>query len=173
MTKLPTRLLAPAMMLLMLMTACAEPTASALTYPERALTAQAPRNAPLVTGGGQLVGEDWTETYGITARSDADGNVSGQVEMHIVGLPALHGNVTCLAVDGTSAWIGGMIQESQDEAIVPVGTQFWFRVQDNGPGQNPVDRFSSIRLGLPAAVCNERRAAQVPWLLERGNVIVR
>jgi hypothetical protein len=125
-----------------------------------------------VTGGGQLVGAGWTETYGINARLDAAGDVSGQVEMHIDGLPAVHGQVTCLAVDGNSAWIGGVVSHSQDETVVPAGMEFWFRVLDNGNG-NPPDRISTIRLGLPAATCNERRPVMVPWLLERGNLVVR
>lgn len=138
-----------------------------------ALASHASSNSHLVTGGGQIVGADFKETYGITARIDALGNVSGQVEMHIAGLPAIHGSVTCLAVDGSSAWIGGSIRQSQDESVVPVGVEYWFRVQDNGNGPDPLDRISSIRLGPPAVTCNEQRPVAVPWPLERGNITVR
>ena len=126
-----------------------------------------------VTGGGQLVGSDWTETYGLNARMDGDGNVQGQVEMFLSGLPGVHGSVTCLAVDGSFAWIGGVVTVSLDETQIPVGTPFWFRVQDNGQGPDNPDRISSIRLGLAASICNEKRPAAVPWLLLRGNIVVR
>lgn len=126
-----------------------------------------------VTGGGQLVGDDWSETYGITAQQDADGSVRGRVEMQLVGLPALNGMVTCLAVDGSSAWVGGVVVKSQDASVVPVATEFWFRVQDNGQGTDAPDRISSIRLGQPAIICSEQRPVGVPWLLLRGNIAVR
>ena len=62
----------------------------------------------MVTGGGQHIGSS-TEVYGFTARKDADGNVKGQVQMKLGGLPAFHGEVTCLAVSGSSGWIGGVV----------------------------------------------------------------
>ena len=164
----------PMTLVVLSLAACDAPTLLRPLHNAVPSTANAGAPVHMVTGGGQLIGETFKETYGISARKDAEGNVSGQVEMHIDGVPPLHGTVTCLQVDGTSAWIGGVVTASQNIAEVPLGTEFWFRVQDNGNGQDEVDRISTIRLGfLPAATCNERRPVQVPWLLERGNLVVR
>jgi hypothetical protein len=153
---------------------CGEPMAPSrlLTFPDVALQAG---NAPVhrVTGGGQLVGPGFTETYGIVAQVDPAGVVRGQLQMFLDGLPGVHASITCLAVDGSSAWIGGEVTKSHDENVIPVGTPFWFRVQDNGQGSDPPDRLSSVRLGQAASICNERRPVMVPWVLARGNVVVR
>jgi hypothetical protein len=124
-----------------------------------------------VTGGGQYIGSS-TETYGFTARKDADGNVKGQVQMQLGGLPAFHGEATCLAVSGNSGWIGGVVTSSQDETIVLKGMPFWFRVIDNEASGTP-DRISFIRLGLAANICNEMRPAMPHVAWTHGQIVVR
>jgi hypothetical protein len=63
---------------------CGEPMAPSrlLTFPDVALQAG---NAPVhrVTGGGQLVGPGFTETYGIVAQVDPAGVVRGQLQMFL------------------------------------------------------------------------------------------
>jgi len=124
----------------------------------------------LVTGGGQYIGSS-TETYGFTARRDADGNVKGQIQMQLGGLPGFHGEATCLAVSGNSAWIGGVVTSSQDETIVPEGWPVWFRVIDNEASGTP-DRISFIRLGHAASICNEMRPAMPHVAWTHGRIVV-
>jgi len=124
-----------------------------------------------VTGGGQYIGSS-TETYGFTARKDSDGNVKGQVQMKLGGLPAFHGEATCLAVSGNSGWIGGVVTSSQDESVVPIGKPFWFRVIDNEVSGAP-DQISFIRLGLAANICNEMRPAMPHVSWTHGQIVVR
>jgi len=125
----------------------------------------------MVTGGGQHIGSS-TEVYGFTARKDGAGNVKGQVQMQLGGLPAFHGDATCLAVSGNSGWIGGVVTSSQDETEVPVGTQFWFRVIDNEASGAP-DQISFIRLGPAASICNEMRPAMPHVAFQHGQIVVR
>ena len=158
---------------LLAMVACDSPTSISRLDAAPSLNRSDAAPVHSVTGGGQLVGADWTETYGFTARVDGEGNVNGEVTMHLSDAPRLHGEVTCLAVDGSFAWIGGVVTASEDKTVIPLGTPFWFRVQDNGQGPDAPDRISTIRLGAAASICAEKRPVAVPWLLERGNIVVR
>jgi len=116
------------------------------------------------------------ERYAIVAQQDGSGNVRGSAT--VIGLNQavnLHGDVTCLRVSGSLAWIGVTITESS-EAVGPfvVGGSFWFRVQDNGEGSNaPADRISNLNPAGGASRCNEMRTG-LPLAWEMiGNVQVR
>jgi hypothetical protein len=158
--------------LLLAVAACESPT-DVSQIANLAVSAAQSNAAPahLVTGGGQYIGSS-TETYGFTARKNGDGNVKGQVEMQLGGLPAFHGEVTCLAVSGNSGWIGGVVTSSRDETVVPIGTPFWFRVIDNEASGAP-DQISFIRLGLAASICNEMRPAMPHVAWTHGQIVVR
>jgi hypothetical protein len=60
--------------------------------------------------------------------------------------------VTCLAVDAElgRAWVGGVITQNRSTnpaftgSIHQVGHDIWFRVLDNGQGQDPADRTSFV-----------------------------
>ncbi len=133
-----------------------------------------------LTGGGQidLSAFDpnlFPETYAFSASVDADGRVRGQAEMRLSDPQVnLHAEVTCLAVAGSSAWVGGVVTQTSDADIVSEGTQFWTRVQDNGQGAKAdPDRIGFIRLGAPAARCNEQRPVGMPFVFFRGDLQVR
>jgi hypothetical protein len=131
-----------------------------------------------LTGGGKIdltAFDLFPETYAFSASVDADGNVRGQAQIRLSDpLVSLHAEVTCLAVAGTSAWVGGVVTETSDPNIAPEGMQFWLRAQDNGDGEasNP-DKISSVRLGAPASVCSQQRPAAMPWVFFRGDLRVR
>lgn len=111
-----------------------------------------------------------------TARSDSDGTVTGEYQ-RIAGAAIIHGTVTCLTVVGNEAWVGGTIDRA---AFTPVaiGSEFVFRVVDNGEGQGVLDLFSRVAFNQPAgtaaAFC-ETGADPIPLTpIERqGNVQVR
>jgi hypothetical protein len=129
-----------------------------------------------LTGSGKLDLSEFdlkSETYAFSVFLDAAGAVSGQIEIHLRD-PAVgfHADATCLAVDGTSAWVGGVVTHTSDQNALPEGTEFWLRVQDNGQGQN-ADRISFVRLGLPAIRCNLKRPVGLPFELGGGNLQVR
>ena len=155
-----------------LLTACESPThIRPLTNAAASAARASAAPVHMVTGGGQHIGSS-TEIYGFTARKDADGNVKGQVQMKLGGLPAFHGEVTCLAVSGNSGWIGGVVTSSQDATEVPIGTPFWFRVNDN-EASGAADQISFIRLGLAASICNEMRPAMPHVAFQHGQIVVR
>ena len=131
-----------------------------------------------LTGGGKIdlsAFELFPETYTFSASADGDGNVRGQAQIRLSDpLVSFHAEISCLAVDGNSAWVGGSVVQSSDAGVLPLGTQFWTRVQDNGESEaSPPDRIGFVRLGASAAVCNERRPVQMPFLFTKGNLTVR
>ncbi len=137
-------------------------------------------SAPIhqLTGGGKIdltAFDLFPETYAFSASVDGGGNVRGQAEIRLSDpLVSFHAEVTCLAVSGNSAWVGGVVTQTSDPEVTPEGRQFWLRVQDNGDGDpsNP-DRISSVRLGAQASVCSQQRPAGMPWVFYKGNLQVR
>jgi len=75
----------------------------------------------------------------IAAHQKANGNVSGNVVVNLdlsqVGVAKLitfRQNVVCMEVDDNSAWVGGIVTESNDEEVIPTGTSVITLVRDLG-----------------------------------------
>jgi hypothetical protein len=116
------------------------------------------------------------ETYAMHARRDADGGVRGQIEVHLSDpLVDLHGDVTCLQVDGSLAWVGVQVTRSDaTDGPFAEGGSFWFRVEDNGEGANALpDRISFLNPAGGAARCNEKRTGLPLAFTMQGNVQIR
>ena len=60
------------------------------------------------------------------------------------------GRVTCLAVEGNRAWIGGTVTGSSDPTQIGLGA--WWQIADNGSGRHPVvpDRTTFAGFGTLA-----------------------
>jgi hypothetical protein len=152
-------LLYPALILTATTLAC-EPALEAVgpeETPQFARSERAP--AHHVSGGGQVDytgtvadGAD-TETYGVTASMDGAGNVKGQFESHW-GEYRFHMEITCLAVDGNRAWLGGVTTRSNNESF-PVGHEWVFSVVDNGQGANADPDQLSYFYFLDASDCTD------------------
>jgi len=124
-------------------------------------------------GGHWHVAPTALRTFAFTAKKRADGTVQGQYQINNrdVSGSKEHGTVTCLAVDGDEAWIGGVITHSS----IPdrEGMRRVFQVVDRGEGSgDPPDQASMLIMGATAAECHT-----MPWLapqdLEGGNIQVR
>jgi len=152
------------------------------TAPDAALRVAAVRAGPalIVTGGGSIVREDIAgsprETYGIQARVDAAGNVSGSAEVHFPSdVVKMHIAVQCLVVERNIAWMSGTVTRSDDPAT-PVGRVFLWQVQDNGAGRGaPPDRISNFvhraQDEYATDVCRWKPAMTTfPW--DDGNVSI-
>jgi hypothetical protein len=111
-----------------------------------------------------------------TARSDELGVVTGEYQ-RVAGAAIIHGTITCLEVVGNEARIGGTI----DRAFftpVGVGSDFVFRVIDNGEGGATTDQFSRVGFnqatGTATAFCAPGvEPAPLPLNEREGNVQVR
>jgi len=166
---------------LLMCVGCDTPTASE-SFSVPGVLAQRSSSAPVhsLTGGGQVDVSNFDpslppESYAFAASVDGEGVVRGMVQIDLSDPDVtFHANVTCRAVDGTSAWIGGVVSETSDATKLALNTPFWARVQDGGEGvsANP-DAISFLRLGAPASVCNQKRPAGMPFVFFRGNIQVR
>ena len=111
-----------------------------------------------------------------TARSDELGGVTGEYQ-RVAGAAIIHGTITCLTVVGNEAWIGGTI----DRALftpVGIGSDFVFRVIDNGEDGVSKDVFGRVGFNLTAgsaATFCDSGVDPVPLPLNErdGNVQVR
>ena len=90
-----------------------------------------------VTGSGHRYrpGPELWRTFSITAVKKANGTVKGQYQInnHGEALPAVKGPVVCLTVDGNQAWIGVIIEKTDDPGG-GVGQHLAIQVVDNGEG---------------------------------------
>lgn len=132
-------------------------------------------NAPahLVSGGGTVDVTLGRSTYAFHASMNGAGAVSGSFELHFTSVDAnVHGTITCLVVDGNTAWLGGVTTRSSDESLVPVGREFDWVAQDNGEGANAAaDRISGFRVGSAARCLLMQDFLARDWT--NGNVLVR
>jgi hypothetical protein len=124
-------------------------------------------------GGGHWQAGTGLRTFAFTAKTRADGTVQGQYQVNNrdVSGSREHGEVTCLAVDGDEAWIGGVITHSSDPTRL--GIRRVFQVIDRGEGSgDPPDQASILIMVLAADAC-QTRPFLAPRPLEGGNVQVR
>jgi hypothetical protein len=94
-----------------------------------------------VTGSGlQAIAPGFAYTIEASVRSDASGQVSGQIHVRVLDL-SLFGiapyeveeEPTCMRVVGNTAYIGAIVTKSTDPVNAPVGALAVFWVRDGGP----------------------------------------
>ena len=127
-----------------------------------------------VTGAGAAFDDPIVFRSSIAAVKQSNGQTSGETVTHLdlsaFELPdvAFHAKINCLDVDGSDAWIGGVIDYSSQPDIAPVGVWVIIHVRDlGGNGQDMMngDFFE------PGTACEERPALHpVP---SAGNFNVR
>lgn len=95
-----------------------------------------------VTGSAiQRVAPGFEFSTEVSVRSDASGNVSGDVFTRIIDLSAYgysgraeaHAEAICMRVVGNTAYIGARVTSSSDPVAFPVGGLSVFWVRDGGP----------------------------------------
>jgi len=99
-----------------------------------------------VTGSGlEDIAPGFKFTVEASVRSDASGNVSGQIHVRVLDL-SLFGvapydvqeEPTCLRVVGNTAYIGARVTRTSDPVVAPIGALAVFWVRDNGPAGTDV-----------------------------------
>jgi hypothetical protein len=144
--------------------------------------------SPLVTGGTHLTvdssvfdpstsGPVDMKTLAYNARGTTAGGASGwwnYQETEPGSSVHASGDVTCLAVHGNHAWIGGTVTKADDPSYV--GLDAWWQVQDNGAGAGaPPDMTTFVGFGDPGraqAYCDSTPNARFPFDVQSGQVTV-
>jgi hypothetical protein len=146
-------------------------------------TAPAAGNGPSATGGSRLVAHDVfglqkleLQDFGFTAQRKPDGSADGWFRDVEDGTPfSAGGPVTCLTVIGRDAWVGGVVQSSNDPTVEGLGG--WWHVTDNGEGPNdPPDVTTFLGVGSLAttqAFCDNHPPYRFSFAIQGGNISVR
>lgn len=113
----------------------------------------------------------------VNARRHADGRVDGSVAVVLHGaarhpvdgerVDPIRYDVTCLAIQGNRAWVGGRIVGPRDDPYSG-GEDVWYL--EAGAAGAP-DR-AAVWIGRAASRCREQSAA-TGWPSERGALVVR
>ena len=144
-----------------------------------------------VTGGGHYLLQNAFDTeFAFTAVQHEDGRASGNFHQRLAtdaGTIDFRAEVTCLAIDPVlgRAWIGGVIvsNDSTDPAFdTPIhqpGRDIWFRILDNGQGQDPADRTTFVGFEgiIPSSesYCQQRiwpDGNARTWTVTEGNISI-
>ena len=142
-------------------------------------------SSPSATGGSHLTVHDVfgldtlvLRGFGFAARLESDGSADGWFDYRDVedGVPfTAGGEVTCLTVIGTDAWIGGVISKSNEPTFIGLGG--WWHVTDNGQGAgSPPDITTFLGVGSledTAAFCANHPAYRFPFPIDGGDIQVR
>lgn len=166
----------------LLFTAC---DSSVATFAEPALPAFAKSShaiAHSVTGSGRYLSVNGltTETYNFAVLKDGEGNVKGTIKI-VLRSPevAFVASPICLEVQDNLAWVEGVVTVTSSQ-VIPIGSPIFFRVRDNGEGENaPPDAISAIFYGpFNAGRCAARfninnPAYPTPYEFYAGNIQVR
>ena len=115
------------------------------------------------------------QNFSFHARINRDGSITGsfQVKARDENFPGrMHGTIDCLTIDGDQATISGVATQSTFENF-PEGTPIWFRVVDNGEGNNSdPDEFSDVFLLFNSIPCDLPQNVGM-FEIENGNVQVK
>jgi hypothetical protein len=122
------------------------------------------------SGGGHFLFSGFLDVqFGFSAVAMADGSAQGSFHQSYTlegQTTSYWGTVTCLSVDTVNhrAWIGGVVTkvESDDPGARLVGEEVWFRVLDNGQGQDAADR-STVFGFTPLFESSAAYCAGRPW----------
>ena len=138
-----------------------------------------------VTGSGlQAIAPGFEYAFEVSVKSDANGNVSGQIfsrvlDLTLFGLPAgtstNEGVPTCMRVVGNTAYIGAVVTKTSDPVNAPVGGVAVFWVQDGGPnGADVGHEGPSWAFDPTGLICTATPPAGLPAEpITHGNFVVR
>ncbi len=129
-----------------------------------------------VVGSGHVQQAAGLREFTFHAVDRPDGTVAGSFKVVLPSGLFFEADVTCLSVDGTTGWVGGVIRAT-NAAVVIVGSVSTFYAIDGGEGQAATDIVSIAAFngaaGADLAFCANRPLALAPLTVTGGNVQVR
>lgn len=144
-----------------------------------AARAAGPAKRDLVAGAGVVRSTGWDLALRVEANSGPTGeDPRGTFALSQTGVFSISGDVTCLFVSANNAFLGGVVQRSDDPAY-PVGSGVAFALADtgHGGGNRPPDVIS-LGGSFPsppaydAPICGFNLIAAVLLELTTGNFVV-
>lgn len=133
------------------------------------------------TGSGHFESGGELRTFSFGAVGRPDGSASGEYHITLHAIDAFfHATVTCMRVRNDTAWVAGIIDNTNHPVIVP-GTVTYFWAVDGGEGGQATDIVSIARIndaaGQDQVFCDltpDEEFSGLPGVvIEKGNVQVR
>ena len=162
--------------------ACGEQSTPVEMLAGPATRATASSGAVVQSAGGNAMRWSGGEPFilSFTAKKHADGTVDGRMHVDVKRLDArIDVRVTCLSIEGNTAWVGGII-ESTSSPLIGVGLATYFYVIDMGEGAIGAiqqDIVSALALndtpGNELAFCDAKETTLASRRIEDGNAQVR
>ncbi len=167
--------------------ACSTPTmtdAPTMAPPVSAALSKAGTEHSVTGSGLQDILPGFEYAIEASVRSDASGNVSGQLHVRVLdltlfGLPAGTSEIvaepTCLRVVGNTAYVGAIVTKATDPGTFPIGSLAIFWVRDGGPNGPDVGHSGpSWGFDPTGLICTDTPPANLPAdPITHGNFVVR
>jgi hypothetical protein len=148
------------------------------TAPDALLNASHNGVIASATGSAHRIRGDelWVLAFSAVKRADGTTTGNARIDRKDLGI-SWNLDVTCMAVQGNTAWIAGIIRNASGP-VIREGTVSYFYVIDNGEGADaPPDVASAVRIndvaGQDEEFCQLRPLALPPSPIAHGNVQVR
>ena len=129
-----------------------------------------------VVGSGHVQGAAGLREFTFHAAERPHGGVGGSYKVVLASGLFFEADVTCLAVDGSTGWVAGVIRATNADAGL-LGTRTMFYAIDGGEGEGTTDIVSiavvNAAPGTDLAFCADRPLELAPMAVTDGNVQVR
>ncbi len=132
----------------------------------------------IASGSGHVPSGSGMRVFTFHSIEKPDGSVSGSYTIRLTS-PGLFFSVdvSCMAIEGNTAWVAGLISET-NASFIQVGSVSYFYAVDNGEGaEASTDVVSSARIndvaGEDQLFCSDRPLLLPSFPIEQGNVQVR
>lgn len=138
--------------------------------------AQASATQHRVTGSGHVEAGDGIREFTFHAVERPDGSVDGSYKIVLPNGLFFEADVTCVAVNGDTGWVAGVIRDT-NAGIIVVGSTTMFYATDGGEGADATDVVSVAAFngaeGADLAFCEDQPQELAPMTVTQGNVQVR
>ncbi|MDH3223908.1 MAG: hypothetical protein OEO23_09340 [Gemmatimonadota bacterium] len=129
-------------------------------------------------GNGHVPFASGIREFTFHAKEQADGSAAGSYKIELTALDLFFEvEVSCMAVDGNTAWVAGHIRDS-NAGFIEIGSVSYFYAIDNGEGAGSTpDVVSTARIndvaGEDLLFCADRPLILDSFPIQSGNVQVR
>lgn len=162
--------LAPSALILL---ACSEPVGPQLARVEQVSALSAGHR---VVGAGHVQQATGLREFTFHAVQDTDGGAGGSFKVVLPNGLFFEADVTCVSVNGSTGWVGGVIRASNAAPVV-LGSVSTFYAIDNGEGGAAADIVSIATFnggaGGDTAFCANQPLVLAPQTVTGGNVQVQ
>ncbi|MDH3732939.1 MAG: hypothetical protein OEU54_05370 [Gemmatimonadota bacterium] len=165
-----------AIVILPILLACNTAEVAGPANPADASLNQVPQAPLMAIGSGHVPAAGGQRVFTFHAANHPDGTTQGSYRIGLTG-PGLYFSVdvTCMTIVDNTAWVAGLISES-NASFIDIGSVSYFYAIDDGEGEGSADIVSTARFndiaGEDLRFCAERPLGLPSFPIAQGNVQV-